>query len=75
MLDNMKKTRRTITFIIYDYTCNRSSIVFNKGFNYCPIKEIDLPFGPHLSQKLLSVVNDFPECAAAIMLRNKAMGS
>ena len=28
-----------------------------------------------LSKKLLSVVNDFPECAAAIMLRNKAMGS
>ena len=45
-----------------------------KGVDYNPIKEIDLCFRP-CSQKLLSVVNDFPEYAAAIMLRNKAMGS
>ena len=45
-----------------------------KGVDYNPIKEIDLCFRP-CSQKLLSVVNDFPEYTAAIMLRNKDLGS
>ena len=48
---HLKITIDLSTFIIYDYTCNPSCVVFKKGVDYNPIKEIDLRFRPSLALK------------------------